>query len=53
VYAADLLLCPPADQRGLLRPQDGDGVAGCDIGAYEVGLLSVQWWLLLPIVLRG
>lgn len=30
--------CPPADQRGVARPQDGngDGVAVCDIGAFEV-----------------
>lgn len=29
--------CPAADQRGLPRPRDGDGVAGavCDVGAYE------------------
>jgi hypothetical protein len=30
--------CPPTDQRGVVRPQDGDGVGTnlCDIGAYEV-----------------
>jgi CSLREA domain-containing protein len=31
--------CPPTDQRGGLRPQDGDtdGTAACDIGSYEYG----------------
>jgi hypothetical protein len=30
--------CPPTDQRGVARPQDGngDGRAVCDIGAFEV-----------------
>ena len=30
--------CPPIDQRGVRRPSDGngDGVARCDIGAFEV-----------------
>lgn len=29
--------CPPTDQRGVTRPQDGDGNGriGCDIGAFE------------------
>ncbi|WP_137974242.1 choice-of-anchor Q domain-containing protein [Pseudomonas sp. F(2018)] len=31
--------CPALDQRGYPRPQDGDGdgVVGCDLGAYERG----------------
>jgi len=34
--------CLPQDQRGALRPQDGDadGVAKCDIGAFEAGYLT-------------
>ena len=30
--------CPATDQRGALRPADGngDGIAACDLGAYEV-----------------
>ncbi|MBA4372886.1 MAG: hypothetical protein C0402_08475 [Thermodesulfovibrio sp.] len=31
IDAADAASCPPADQRGVVRPQWG----GCDIGAYE------------------
>ena len=34
-----LVPCPPTDQRGVNRPQDGDGdgVPRCDIGAFERG----------------
>jgi hypothetical protein len=36
--------CLPTDQRGALRPQDGDGdgIAKCDIGAYEVDILTLN-----------
>jgi hypothetical protein len=36
--------CPPQDQRGAIRPQDGnaDGKAMCDIGAYEAGYLTLE-----------
>ena len=35
--------CPAADQRGVMRPQDGDGdgTAVCDIGAYELAHIAV------------
>jgi hypothetical protein len=35
--------CLPTDQRGVMRPQDGDGdgVAKCDIGAYEFDVRQV------------
>ncbi|MBA3468575.1 MAG: CSLREA domain-containing protein [Herpetosiphonaceae bacterium] len=37
IDAGSLNGCPDHDQRGIYRPQDGDGVNGsqCDIGAYE------------------
>src|SRR5690606_18606571 len=37
IDAGDPATFPPADQRGIARPQDGDGTAGAiaDIGAYE------------------
>lgn len=35
--------CEPLDQRGVVRPQDGDGdgEATCDIGAVEIGIQSL------------
>ena len=35
--AANGQLCPPADQRGVARPQ----FAGCDIGAFELSFLAM------------
>ena len=38
IDAGDDALCLATDQRGIVRPQDGDanGLAVCDVGAYEV-----------------
>jgi CSLREA domain-containing protein len=39
IDGGDVSLCSATDQRGVTRPQDGDGdlVVRCDIGAYEAG----------------
>jgi CSLREA domain-containing protein len=38
IDAGDDAQCPSTDQRGIIRPQDGDGdgVSICDIGSYEL-----------------
>ncbi|MGE0825951.1 MAG: choice-of-anchor Q domain-containing protein [Candidatus Binatia bacterium] len=40
IDAGDDLACPASDQRRAVRPQDGNGdsLAVCDIGAFEVGV---------------
>lgn len=51
IDAGDESACPPADQRGVPRPIDGDedGTAVCDMGAYEY---EPPETLYLPAVLR-
>lgn len=44
--------CPTVDQLGQLRPQDGDGdgIATCDVGAYEFSLMNEK--IYIPLVMR-
>jgi hypothetical protein len=51
IDAGDNANCPPTDQRGGTRPVDGDddGIAVCDIGAFEYGGLPQ---LYLPLILK-
>ena len=51
IDAGSNAVCPATDQRGVTRPRDGngDGIAICDVGAYEF----VAYRLYLPLVLRN
>ena len=53
IDAGDDAQCPSTDQRGMTRPQDGDGDMNpiCDIGSYEIeGALYPQF---APLVIKS
>ncbi len=54
IDAGDPNSCPATDQRGFFRPVDGngDGIAVCDMGAYEYGSTGQGQSLFLPLILR-
>jgi hypothetical protein len=54
IDAADDARCLPVDILGVARPVDGDddGVARCDMGAYEYSVWEPTAWIYLPAVLR-
>jgi predicted outer membrane repeat protein len=43
IDTGDNTICPLTDQRGMVRPQDGNinGLAVCDIGAYEYSAVNI------------
>ncbi|MFC1879839.1 choice-of-anchor Q domain-containing protein [Chloroflexota bacterium] len=53
IDAGDKNACPPTDQRGQMRPGDGDGdlFPICDIGAFEVPSLFPILKYYLPLVI--
>jgi hypothetical protein len=53
IDAGDNTLCPAIDYGGTARPLDGngDGVAICDIGAYEWWPPAA--WIYLPLIMCG
>lgn len=54
IDAGDPSNCPATDQRGVIRPIDGDGVDGprCDMGAYEYEVMQVDFPIYLPMIVR-
>ena len=54
IDAGDPNNCPATDQRGVIRPIDGDGVDGarCDIGAYEAEVMHIDFPIYLPMIVR-
>ena len=53
IDAGSPTVCPATDQRGYVRPIDGngDGTARCDMGAYEYGS-SPYYYNFLPLILK-
>lgn len=54
IDTGDPASCPATDQRGFPRPfdGDGDGLAVCDMGAYEYGSTGLDFSLFLPFILK-
>ena len=54
IDAGSLILCPSTDQRGFMRPADGDGdgVFICDMGAYEFSTVLPSSFIYLPLIAR-
>ncbi len=55
IDAGDNATCLPTDQRGVSRPLDGngDGIAVCDIGAYEVDSPLIPNKVYMPLIFRN
>ena len=53
IDAGDPAYCPATDQRGVARPIDGngDGLALCDLGAFEFDSFLARLFY-LPLILR-